>query len=798
MATKTFEELKQLAIQIRDEKTNKANTATRIGTQMIEHLNKLEQEYYNIQTVDGLVSEYNVSVNHPNSGIDGSNKYTLSSAIALVPEKYRSIGLKCSFINESGEGESWEYKGGSWNVVSFSQVGDGRFTNIDNKIELTRNTEYIGADIKQREALNKCVKALYFSEKPLDNEVFVITYFTKLAVFYLGVTAYNVKTNEERVIAANNIGYEGDKVVPIYKNNEKTEIAGYTYISTKDYTIPVQNAGQGTRRMPYANDICFNLNRQPLIADYLNKEETSEDIKALKEEINTNIEGINTNIEGINTNIGNVKKNIVSIKNNVFLFQSKEIEASDIVKLNNANSVVKALYIKEKPSENNRLVLSFFAKFGSDKFQIGITSYNENDGQQSVVAATSGLTYEFDKLVEIYNNSSDKKVIGYIFASLSDYVSLISNQGEGLNRLPYFGDLCFDANKQFLINDLELKNKIADLEEKIKSISFDSVRYILIWGDSITWGSASTRNDNCYTAILRQKIIENGYIERVINCGVGGENFENILVRQGALGFYFADDVTLPASPLERIEVQRSTNYINNRKYKNTYFGENSYFQLLLQGETGRDNDEPQYKTVNPIIVNGVECTLTLEVESDGNNASYLSTNKQLDAPMLIKAGTFLYPNGSRFKGDVNIFSIGTNGGFYVKNDGIVDIDASITQYIELTDLAIEKSNSTQYIVCSPYGGSALRNLGVEGLEKLEAALTKRYGNRHFNWRKYLIEYGLSDAGIEATPEDLEAIGKGEVPPSLLSDGLHPNDYGHKVIGYRLYYMLVSLGYLYK
>ena len=46
MATKTFEELKQLAIQIRDEKTNKQNTATRIGTQMLEHLDKLEQDYY--------------------------------------------------------------------------------------------------------------------------------------------------------------------------------------------------------------------------------------------------------------------------------------------------------------------------------------------------------------------------------------------------------------------------------------------------------------------------------------------------------------------------------------------------------------------------------------------------------------------------------------------------------------------------------------------------------------------------------------------------------------------------------
>ena len=52
MATKTFEELKQLAIQIRDEKTNKQNTATRIGTQMLEHINKLEQDYYDKTATD--------------------------------------------------------------------------------------------------------------------------------------------------------------------------------------------------------------------------------------------------------------------------------------------------------------------------------------------------------------------------------------------------------------------------------------------------------------------------------------------------------------------------------------------------------------------------------------------------------------------------------------------------------------------------------------------------------------------------------------------------------------------------
>lgn len=57
MATKTFEELKQLAIQIRDEKTNKQNTATRVGTAMLEHINKLEQDYYDKTKTDEELKE---------------------------------------------------------------------------------------------------------------------------------------------------------------------------------------------------------------------------------------------------------------------------------------------------------------------------------------------------------------------------------------------------------------------------------------------------------------------------------------------------------------------------------------------------------------------------------------------------------------------------------------------------------------------------------------------------------------------------------------------------------------------
>ena len=73
MATKTFEELKQMAIQIRDEKANKQNTATRIGTQMVEHLNKLEQDFLDKDTTEGKFTELEESTNTKFSELEKSN-----------------------------------------------------------------------------------------------------------------------------------------------------------------------------------------------------------------------------------------------------------------------------------------------------------------------------------------------------------------------------------------------------------------------------------------------------------------------------------------------------------------------------------------------------------------------------------------------------------------------------------------------------------------------------------------------------------------------------------------------------
>ena len=159
MATKTFEELKQLAIQIRDEKTNKQNTATRVGTAMLEHINKLEQDYYDKTTINNRTSEYNVSINHPTSGISSSNKYDLSSAIAQVPAELRTDGLTVSFLNKSRDTEKWEFGGGSWAVSSFEQVGAGKLTELSSALSImTSSNVYI------KDGLSKKIRNFYSGE----------------------------------------------------------------------------------------------------------------------------------------------------------------------------------------------------------------------------------------------------------------------------------------------------------------------------------------------------------------------------------------------------------------------------------------------------------------------------------------------------------------------------------------------------------------------------------------------------------------------------------------------------------
>lgn len=151
MATKTFEELKQMAIQIRDEKTNKQNTATRIGTQMLEHLNKLEQDFLDKETTEDKFFEleklnfnFLQSTTFPSITQDGNN-VTISSHIYLfigkpliyinMPSKTINLGTPTDGIKNIVLLEIDEYKGtsGSTEADTFCRyvVANGSLSSLD-------------------------------------------------------------------------------------------------------------------------------------------------------------------------------------------------------------------------------------------------------------------------------------------------------------------------------------------------------------------------------------------------------------------------------------------------------------------------------------------------------------------------------------------------------------------------------------------------------------------------------------------------------------------------------------------
>lgn len=84
--------------------------------------------------ISKITTEYNVSLFHPTEGVDGGNKYTLETAIAKVPAELRNVGIKCSFLDDGGKLQTWEYLGGAWAAGSFSQVGAAKLSELGKDI----------------------------------------------------------------------------------------------------------------------------------------------------------------------------------------------------------------------------------------------------------------------------------------------------------------------------------------------------------------------------------------------------------------------------------------------------------------------------------------------------------------------------------------------------------------------------------------------------------------------------------------------------------------------------------------
>lgn len=175
------------------------------------------------EKINNRTTEYNVSVNHPTSGTDGTNRYDLTGAIAQVPAELRTAGLTISFLNESGDTEKWEFSGSSWVVSNFSQVGSEKIRKIGLQLNKKANIE----------------------DSPLSQNLLDVEGVNWVGGGYIGINGTDIQSNSDYSYSENyqEISYLAGKTV--YGNVYKISV----YDSDKNF-IEDLSLYNGEKKLP--------------------------------------------------------------------------------------------------------------------------------------------------------------------------------------------------------------------------------------------------------------------------------------------------------------------------------------------------------------------------------------------------------------------------------------------------------------------------------------------------------------------------------------------------------------------
>ena len=301
---------------------------------------------------------------------------------------------------------------------------------------------------------------------------------------------------------------------------------------------------------------------------------------------------------------------------------------------------------------------------------------------------------------------------------------------------------------------------------KIETINISKINgkgTVNCWGDSLTRGVGVGDSYSKAFPYVLYGLLDG---REVINCGVGGENTINIASRQGGLP-NIVKPFTIPANA-SKVEV----------KLTNIYGGSTG---ILLQGGSALDPTTGKYvmtAQINPCSINGVEGTLTYE-----NGKYYFSRSENGESVIVSRPTPLITYAMKSMRDNINIIWIGTNGGFTTSAELIECIEAMIDYMSPI---------NKKYIVI---GIHHLVRTVTETFETIEKNMAMHFGRRYINQRKYMIEYGLSDAGITPTVEDTTAISEDKIPPSLLYDTVHYNDKGYNIIANLVVERGKELGY---
>lgn len=268
---------------------------------------------------------------------------------------------------------------------------------------------------------------------------------------------------------------------------------------------------------------------------------------------------------------------------------------------------------------------------------------------------------------------------------------------------------------------------------------------IICWGDSLT---DSLDDRTAYPDILREL---SGC--EVINYGVDSENTAMIAMREGGLRVNVRATV-IPSEPdlipvFLRTENDGHVFYLNN-------------------GDGG----------VNPCMIGPIEGDL------EKLNGSYYFRRRKRGERYVVDDGTqfITHAMNDKREDDVLVIFAGTNDLPDRKGaDNIIKLERAMLEY----------AGCDRYIIIGlTYAGA------IPEIDAVNEAMEEEFGDHFVDIRKYLLNYGIEDAGVIMTPKDTEDIKKGEIPASLRRDYVHGNRHYHRLLGEQVYRRMVYLGYL--
>ena len=276
------------------------------------------------------------------------------------------------------------------------------------------------------------------------------------------------------------------------------------------------------------------------------------------------------------------------------------------------------------------------------------------------------------------------------------------------------------------------------------------------------------------------------------------DEYGNVLVQENYSGYPWYDDPN-PGSMFINgylCDVENADNDEVTIKLTKGYaaYNSNNYTSAVVysgEKETIANNNFPTNSTE--------KSTETSTSEKPTESVTEAPTQGVVKEAVTIAAGTQAYTRASqeRSANDILVLEIGSNGGWY-------DYQELILQY----DNIIINSGCQYYIIVgdtdNPGSSPADDNQGEYnndgsyigiGDTAWEAALREAYGEHFFNTRTYMIQYGLSDCGLDTTTDDLENFKKGNISEQLRYDWTHFNSYGYYAKGTGIYKKGVELGY---